>query len=204
MREFLHNSIEPRQKFEPEPPNVKYIFAGYSWKYDRFYIWKLEYDKKENAYKFVTPQTLMKNKLAVLLDVSNHQKSKEESLTPNKIRKRIFEKMEEKGKKSGDGFDMEPFEVMRDIIRNNEDWSIGGTPQLVKVYRHMNTMPYGIFWPNKQSEQITFLGRPLLDYETLKFPIIDPDTFDLSYMKIDNENFQRIHDDGKFTRYREI
>lgn len=204
MREFLHNSIEKGKIFKPDPPKTNFILAGYSWKFDKFCIWELKYSSIENAYIHQSPKTLMKNDMVILLDAANHLKTKDTKLTVNKIRKRIFDKMVSNGKKSGDGMDMEPFEVLRDIIRAEEDWAIGGTPQVVKVYKHMNVMPYGIFWPNKDSKQVTFMGRPLMNYETLKYPIIDPDTFELSLMKIDNDEFELSHDDGRFEKYREI
>jgi hypothetical protein len=100
---------------------------------------------------------------------------------------------------------MEPFEILRDIIRNDDDWAIGGTPQLIKVYKHLNHMPYGIFWPDKASHQITIMGRPILNYETFRNPVIDPDTFEKVYMKVNNDSeFAITSDDGKFDKYREI
>jgi hypothetical protein len=41
-------------------------------------------------------------------------------------------------------FDMEPFEVLRDMLRSNQYSSIGGAPQLVKIYEHMNATPFGV------------------------------------------------------------
>ena len=74
---------------------------------------------------------------------------------------------------------MEPFEVLRDMLREGKYNSIGGPPQIVKVYRYLNAMPYGVYWPNRESDHITVLGRPLLDYETLEYPILDPDTLEI-------------------------
>ncbi len=205
MREYLHDSIQPGKKFAPESPKTQYIFAGFSWKLNEFKIWQMEYNEKKNVFIRHEPKTLMLNVLGVLADVSNNKSFPEGPLTENKIRRRIFLLMEKKGKKAGDFFDMEPFEVLTDMIRNDDDWAIGGTPQLVKVYKHMNSMPYGIYWPNKLSNQITLLGRPLMDYEQMRYPILDPDTLLKSYMKVNNEeDFTFVHDDGTFDKYREI
>jgi hypothetical protein len=60
---------------------------------------------------------------------------------------------------------MEPFEVLVEMIRSNRYPTIGGPPQIIKVYRHSNYMPYGVYWPSKASGVMTLYGRPLLDYE---------------------------------------
>jgi hypothetical protein len=70
---------------------------------------------------------------------------------------------------------MEPFEVLRDIIRAQKFFSVGGPPQLVKVYEHMNTLPFAFYWPDKASGKVTALGRPLMDYEVASWPVLDPD-----------------------------
>jgi hypothetical protein len=70
---------------------------------------------------------------------------------------------------------MEPFEVLRDMIREGIDPAIGGPPQVVKVYRHLNASPFGVYWPSRTNGRITLLGRPLLDYERFAGLVLDPD-----------------------------
>jgi len=70
---------------------------------------------------------------------------------------------------------MEPFEVLRDIIRSGMFPSVGGAPQVVKVYEHMNVHPFGVHWPDKSGGMVTLLGRPLMAYEKPPSGIIDPD-----------------------------
>ena len=53
---------------------------------------------------------------------------------------------------------------------------IGGAPQIMKVYRHANCMPYAIYWPSKESREVSLIGRPLLDYERSSYLVMDPDT----------------------------
>lgn len=204
MREFIHNDIEPTRDYRPAPPETSFLLAGYSWKMNRFYIWELFFSKTDNIFKHRTQSTIMKNPIALIVDAANFMKEEKDFLSSKSIRKRIFDKLAEKGKTEKDGFDMEPFEVLRDIIRNNEDWAIGGSPQLVKVYKHMNVMPYALFWPNKASKQVTFLGRPLLGYEQLPYLIMDPDSMEVIPSKISNEELIITHDDGRFEKYQSI
>lgn len=179
MRQYIHDL--PNHLNSPEAPDTFFIFAGYSWASQKFKIWIFRYDKKTDQFIHETPQTIMLNEIAVTGD------------DVKEIRKRIFDKMEENGKKPGDGFDMEPFEILRDKIREQSNVAIGGPPQIVKIYKHMNTMPLGVLW----EDQVTFLGRPILDYEMVPFPILNPDTFEVSTMKIENPAYERKFDDGK-------
>jgi len=71
---------------------------------------------------------------------------------------------------------MEPFEVLRDMLRSNRFPLIGGAPQIMKVYRHANCMPYAVYWPSKESREVSLMGRPLLDYERSSCLVMDPDT----------------------------
>ena len=71
---------------------------------------------------------------------------------------------------------MEPLEVLRDMLRDGGHPHIGGAPQLVKIYRHLNCLPIAVAWPDKNSGKVTELGRPYLDYEIPRWPVLDPDT----------------------------
>lgn len=182
MRLYIHDL--PSNLKAPEAPETFFIFAGYSWASQQFKIWLIKYDKHTDQFIHETPQTIMKNLIAVTGD------------DVKEIRKRIHDKIVANGKTSGDGMDMEPFEILRDKIREQSNDAIGGPPQIVKIYKHMNTLPYGVFWPDGNSKQVTFLGRPVLDYEMVPFPILDPDTLETTTLKIDNPEYPRTFDDG--------
>lgn len=187
MRNYIHDL--PSNLSKPEAPETFFILAGYSWAEESFKIWILKYDKHRDQFIYETPRTIMRNKIAVAGD------------DKGKIRHRIHTLMKERGKVIGDGMDMEPFEVLRDKIREESNPSIGGPPQIVKVYSHMNTMPYGVFWPTRESKEIAFLGRPILSYEMVPYPILDPDDLTTHTLKIDNPIYLRSTDDGKVKHY---
>ena len=54
--------------------------------------------------------------------------------------------------------------------------TIGGFPQLVKVYQYMQTAPLGVYWPAKEGSIIHLQGRPCLGYERIDRWILDLDT----------------------------
>lgn len=44
---------------------------------------------------------------------------------------------------------MEPFEVLRDMLREKNEVKyplIGGSPQLIKIYKHLNRTPIAVKW----------------------------------------------------------
>lgn len=170
MRNFIHDL--PRGEDEPQEPEVVFLLGGYSWRKKAFLIWWLYYDRGIRKFTF-RPAKLWRGvsgqkKIAFIGDGVSEAKARLKRLLAE--RNRLIE----------GGFDMEPFEVLRDIIRENVSPLIGGPPQLVKVYQHMNCVPHGVYWPDKNSGTITVLGRPLLDYETTILPVLDPDTMKVS------------------------
>jgi len=68
--------------------------------------------------------------------------------------------------------DMEPFDVLMSYCSDKKCHEIGGPIQLVKIYKHMNYVPFNVLWPDRNGNK-TLLGRPLLDYERNKFLTID-------------------------------
>lgn len=72
-----------------------------------------------------------------------------------------------------DKFDMEPYDALCELLRreavNNPASTVGGAPQMVKVYQYMKSGTIGVYWPNRNPnnpyENRTLLGRKLLPYE---------------------------------------
>lgn len=169
MQNHIHDL--PQGQKEKSVPEVGFILGGYSWKHARFYIWEFHYKQSEKAFRQRQQSTIMRNPCAVILDGSPG------GLTVDTIRHRIHQRMEANGKHEGDGMDMEPLEVLRDILVNKEDPCIGGSVQVVKVSKHMNAMPYCIKWVTDGNEAITLFGRPLLKYEKIPLLVMEMDKF---------------------------
>jgi hypothetical protein len=87
---------------------------------------------------------------------------------------RLVKLLRSRGKLTGGGLDMEPFEVLRDMIRSGEYPTIGGSPQIAKVYKYMRTQIFAVKWPDGSGTP-HLLGRPALSYESLGAAVIDPD-----------------------------
>lgn len=109
-------------------------------------------------------------------------------------RKLLIEKLNAKYSIGGtfEGLDWEPFEVVRDMLRDpNHSETIGGAPQVVKVYQYMRTAPLGVYWPDRAKGTIHIQGRPCLGYEHIDRWILDPDTLasESPYYSKDDEEF---------------
>jgi hypothetical protein len=162
MESLIHD-LPNGQKIK-DTPDAYFIFGGYSWAKAEFKIWILYYNVARKQFEFRKTSTLHRNKVAIVGDDVQDAK------------KEILKLAETKQLQSGVGFDMEPFEVLRDFCRDSKRPHIGGAPQIIKVYKHMNSMPYAVYWPTKSAGTKSLMGRPLLDYEMPSYLTIDPDT----------------------------
>ena len=168
-REFITGL--PVNQRVPDTPKVEFQLCGYSWKYKNFSTWKLHFDENKGLFTFrrsrawggQDPETLKYVTYAGDEDVVE------------KAKERLIEKLRATDKISSGSLDMEPFEVLRDLLREGQFSSIGGPIQMVKIYEHANAVPIGIYWPNKEAGAVSVLGRPLMNYEKTPWGVIDPD-----------------------------
>ncbi|PJZ70819.1 hypothetical protein CH373_05995 [Leptospira perolatii] len=175
----------------------EFLFGGYSWTKKNFFLWKIRYDRDNNKFHFIR-NTRKYGKLGKILfagDMTNTAKKSLGILIKQKYGSSIK-------KLKGIGYDFEPFEVIRDMLRASDlRGSIGGAPQILKVYQHMNSRVFGVYWPNKDSKKITINGRELIGYENIQNWIIDPDTLvsekftKTSYTEEDDEEEDFSDDD---------
>lgn len=153
---------------EKEDPPVQFLFSGWSWRNSAFVSWVLHFDP--HIARFTHRPTRGwsgPNQAKHLSFIGDHF---------DEFREILLSKLRETGKISSGSFDMEPFEALRDLLRQKDHHAIGGAPQLVKIYRHANATPHAIYWPNRDTGRVSILGRPLLDYEASQYPLLDPDT----------------------------
>lgn len=87
---------------------------------------------------------------------------------------------------------MEPFEALCKMLQNvTPADSIGGAPQMIKIYQYQNYAPVGVYWPemipNMPKKNRTLLGRKMLDFEDTDLWFIDPKTCITHHCPISNE-----------------
>lgn len=157
----------------PTPPDAFFMLAGYSWRSKAFRIWKFYYDLHLQRFTFrpTSPWTGAGQEEKLITFVGDGP-------AIHDVKARLIGKLKQKNRLSSGGLNMEPFDALRDVIRSKEFPSVGGPPQLVKIYEHMNAVPMGIYWPDRKSDQVTVLGRPLMEYEKINWRVLDPDRSD--------------------------
>ncbi|MBF9138618.1 MULTISPECIES: hypothetical protein [unclassified Stenotrophomonas] len=174
-----------------EEPDLRLIFGGYSWKKKRFALWKFHFNNGEREFRSAEISGwdgLGKNRTIVVLGDPNASPStmrraartNESAVEPHEdieaIAKRsLVDILDSRGLRDASGLNLEPLEVLRNLIRSNSSPYIGGAPQVVKVYQHMNVQPFGIKWPDA-SGRVAVLGRILPVGEKLHVPVLDPET----------------------------
>ncbi|MGX5573303.1 hypothetical protein ACWKTS_18185 [Bacillus toyonensis] len=172
----VFNSLQKSIDFQVEVikkdlEKTEFIFGGYSWKRKEFSIWRIFYNKGVKSFQYKPATSIGKfNNIIFAGDWAATARKKLIDHLQNKYGK-VLQGVDV------EGFDMEPFEVVRDLLRSSErSATIGGAPQLVKVYQHMNCRPVGVYWPSKKTGIATLQGRILQDYEDSDFWFFDPDT----------------------------
>lgn len=162
-------------------PDFSMLLCGYSWKLEDFRIYQIDYDRKQRKMVARKVGTTCGQPLGVI--------GNKESIP--KVRYKIFQEI--KVKKT---MDMEPLKVLCEYLDNPQYTTIGGYPQMIKIYPFMKTLPIGfIHESDGDNKFITYMGRPLLDYETFPYPMYDLKTGESKYMKETINEFKRIHEE---------
>ncbi|WP_461606337.1 hypothetical protein [Aeromonas rivipollensis] len=156
----------------PEPADVQFILAGYSWKVSDFRIWTVYFERENNKFVFRSASKHEKkgggNKyFAYIGDDANIAMNKTYAL------------LKERNRITSPGMHMEPFEILREFIHDHQRPYIGGSPQIFKIYSHMNVLALNVYWPTKDSNQVAFGGRILLPFERNEYLAFNPENFEV-------------------------
>jgi len=172
------------------PPTIEdpeFLFGGYSWVKKKFELWHIHYRASESMY-IAEPAPY-----AYFSPSGNHVEIRTKKRAPRKhligqvafagdqsdsARQRLRDILTQQylSGTARDKVDMQPFEVLRDMLRDpNRPHTIGGAPQLAKVYQYMQAVPFAVYWPDKKSGKKFLQGRRCVGYERLDTKAVDPD-----------------------------
>lgn len=155
----------PSDQKLPALPESTFLLAGYSWREQGPRIWKISWSPVTKEIAVVAC-----GKFCFIGDEVPTAKQ------------RLGKLLASSGKKRGSRLNMEPFKVLVGMINDASFATIGGPPQLVKIYPHLNVRPYGVFWPERnagapdEEQRVSVLGRPFLAYEKTQYLVVDPKT----------------------------
>lgn len=157
----LCNSITDfgTQKWKDVISDFEFMFGGWSWKANRFKVWKLKYSFDSNS--FLHNEVDSDNMFFAFIG-DNLEEA--QSL--------LVEELKTHGKVLSRNFDMEPFMVLLKMIRDKDKTHIDGAIQLAKIYPPGETEFFGIVWNGKK----TFLGRDVTQEHNPSIRFIEPDT----------------------------
>lgn len=139
-------------------PDAIFLLAGYSWSEGRFRIWTLHFDPSISRFTFrpASPWRGQANRGKVLALVGDEV---------DDARERLVSSLRAQQKLTDGSFDLEPLEVLRQMIQDASLPSIGGSVQLVKVYKSSNATAFSV--TDTATGIRSLLGRPLLSYESM-------------------------------------
>jgi len=161
----------PNGQSSPDNPKAEFQLCGYSWKSKSFNVWKLHFDENKGKFTFRRTRSWKgqgEDSQKYVAYAGNEDVIEE-------AKGMLVDVLRAKGKLTQGSLDMEPFEVLRDLLRQGKFPSIGGPIQMVKIYEHSNAVPVGIYWPDESTGRVSVLGRPLMDFEITSWGVIDPD-----------------------------
>lgn len=153
------------QSFEQALGDFEFMFGGWSWEANEFKVWKIKYNHEVKA--FLPSQIGRENMFFGF--IGDAIDKAEELLT---------EEISKNRKVLSRSFDMEPFNVLLRMIRDNEFNSIDGAIQIAKIYPPGITEFFGVIWPSIEGRK-TFLGKDVNFENNPAVKFIDPDTCDI-------------------------
>jgi hypothetical protein len=163
-------------KSDYEVPDVEFLFGGYCWYTKEFKLWKFVYQKDIKQFTHHTVKFWRGVKSAIKVVFSGDYL--------NEAKDRLVNLLKERDKFENGCLDMEPLEVIRDmLLDSNADTKfhlIGGPPQMVKVYKSLNRVAFGVKWKIDGEEVVTLFGKPVKSFRNMPLPIVNPITLEYS------------------------
>jgi hypothetical protein len=187
MSELIKSDAFVKGNPPGEIPASEFLFGGYSWTKKRFEIWKINYNMAERRFVAArAPWARISSKTGICR-ISRAAKSPQDvtlgqiafagDQAPNaeiKLSRELTNRLQigEQVTK----LDMEPFCVLVEMLRDrHRSHTIGGAPQLAKIYQYMTAVSFPLYWPSKAAGSVYLQGRPCLEYEHLDVKAVDPD-----------------------------
>ncbi len=198
-------------------PTAEFLFGGYSWIRKTFMVWHIKF----HVPKLRKPPADPREAAKLVKELSRFVAipAKEWKGQPwvfagdpeyvDRARLDLARILRERGRAPDQvddfKFGWEPFEVVRDMLREVDadaslykNASIGGAPQVLKLYEHLSSRYIGVEWetkhkiehktpkrrakagsverPKPSGAPIFVCGRQSLDYETPTVWVLNPDT----------------------------
>lgn len=152
----------------------EFLFGGYSWVEKKFKIWSYTYNQSQKKYIVDGSSKRIISSINSNIKIIGDKREEYKSILRAFLREKYGENLPEH-------LDMEPFQALCNMLKSiDKTESIGGAPQMIKIYQFQNSVPVGVYWPEMNPSNLkqnrTLLGRRMLDFEDTDFWFIDPET----------------------------
>jgi hypothetical protein len=160
-------------KSDFEEPKVDFLLGGYCWDKQAFLLWKIVFDAIAKAFRaelLMNSRHPPKSKLVFFIgDYVDEAIGQVNALCPPAP-----------DLSTACTLDMQPFQALVSMLesetRETDKHQIGGPPQLLKIYKSLNRVPFGVKWKISGEERVTLFGMPVHNPNSMPYPIIDPAT----------------------------
>ncbi len=176
MIERLRSSVSCHELDDSASTGFKILLAGYSWRLNEFYIVAFKFNIRTG--EFSSHRVGGGLGFHFMSDVHENEKA---------ARNRLLKRLASRPDASNRRLNWEPLESLLTAIRDPNVYDIGGPPQIIKIYRHSNTLPINVLWSETVKmghvsvtrHHVTHLGRALLEYEKSRYLTLELDNFSL-------------------------
>lgn len=155
-----------------EDPDFNFMFGGWSWRENKFKLWKIEYSFEVHGF---VPKTDYDNLVFTMIgdELETARQMLEQEIMANKAVLRGT-------------LDMEPLKVLVQIIRDTKVQfdTISGPVQLAKIYAPGHIEFFGVYYPSAVNGKRTFLGRDVSYTNNPSVRFIDPDTGTITELEV--------------------
>lgn len=155
-----------------EDPGFNFMFGGWSWKENKFKLWKIEYSFEVHGFIPLTDyDNLIFTMIGDELDMAREMLENEIMTNRAVLRGSL---------------DMEPLKILVQIIRDTSSQfdTISGPVQLAKIYPPGQIEFFGVYYPSAKNGKRTFLGRDVSQTNNPSVRFIDPDTGYISELEV--------------------
>jgi hypothetical protein len=172
--------------FESELVATMFLFGGWSWKKQRFYLWDIFFDTQVKRYVDSVCKVwkwfgVTRGQAADFGFCGDYGGV---FLTKMKAQLKAQTDAVASGKAKRIDLDYEPLQVLASMLRDPQFTDrrlrakglIGGAPQVLKIYPFARSVHYAVEWPAAGAGEITLRGRRLAKFEKPNALAIDPDT----------------------------
>lgn len=170
-------------------PEAEFLFGGYSWKNKKFMIWHIYYQPRVQSFE-AHPAKEWNGKPWVF--AGDHHQVREAT---RRFRSILEGRAARPHEVDDFRFDWEPFEAISSMLTDAQKTqeyrasSIGGAPQVLKVYEFLKTKHFAVKWQNREDSdpQLYVSGRRVLGFETLDLWVFDPHSLTTSHPRYSSE-----------------